>query len=116
MKYLLATIFTFTVLAASAQGKRSKPKTVEIQTSAICEMCQMTIEEDLTFEKGVRTVELNLDNKVVTVVFNDKRTNPDKIRKRISKLGYHADDIARDPKAYENLPMCCKDGAHGMEH
>jgi len=27
-------------------------------------------------------------------------------------VGYHADSLKRDPKAYEKLDECCKDGAH----
>ena len=86
---------------------------VEIKTSAICGMCKDAVERDLTFEKGVKSAMLNLDNKVVTVIYNGKKTNADVIRKRITKVGYHADTMARDSKAYENLPLCCKDGSHG---
>ncbi len=86
---------------------------IDIQTSAICEMCQLTLEKDLIFEKGVKKAELNLDNKVMTVIYNPKKTNAEKLRKRITKIGYHADTYARDSDAYEKLPKCCKDGSHG---
>ncbi|MEQ8629578.1 heavy metal-associated domain-containing protein [Ekhidna sp.] len=85
---------------------------VEIQTSAICEMCQYALEKDLAFEKGVKEATLNLDDKVMTVVYNPKKTDAQTIRKRITLVGYHADTLARDSIAYDNLPMCCKDGAH----
>ncbi len=88
---------------------------IDIKTSAICEMCKEAIEKDLTFEKGVKNVNLNLENKVVSVVYNEKKTNPDIIRKRITQVGYHADNMSRDSEAYENLPFCCKDGAHGSK-
>ncbi|WP_424961356.1 heavy-metal-associated domain-containing protein [Ekhidna sp.] len=86
---------------------------VEIQTSAICEMCQYALEKDLAFEKGVKEASLSLDDKVMTVVYNPKKTDAQTIRKRITLVGYHADTLARDSLAYDNLPMCCKDGAHG---
>ncbi len=86
---------------------------IEIQTSAICEMCQYTLEKDLTFEKGVKEATLNLENKVITIRYNPKKTDPEALRKRITKVGYHADTLARDLLAYENLPSCCKDGSHG---
>ena len=86
---------------------------VKIQTSAICEMCKNTLEKDLAFEKGVKEASLNLDDKVMTVVYHPKRTDAQTIRRRITLVGYHADTLARDSKAYDNLPMCCKDGAHG---
>lgn len=86
---------------------------VEIKTSAICDMCKDAIEGDLTFEKGVKSINLDVKTKIATVVYNPKKTNPEMIRKRITKVGYNADHLKRDPKAYEKLPDCCKDGEHG---
>jgi len=88
----------------------------EIQTSAICEMCKETILYDLTFTKGIKDVDLNLENKVVTVEFKDNKITLDEIRKRISSLGYNADSVLRDPEAYAGLPFCCKDGGHSNQH
>ena len=91
---------------------QQKSDTVRIKTSAICEMCQYTIEKDLAFEKGVKYAFQNIDNKILMVVFDPRKTNPTMIRKRVSKVGYNADSLKRDPKAYDELPDCCKDGAH----
>ena len=115
---LTLTLFTATLVASAQKEpvKTDKGMQVEIQTSAICEMCQYAIEKALAYEKGVKSADLNLENKVCTVVFNEKKTDAETIRKRISLTGYNADNIMRDPKAYEDLPMCCKDGAHEMGH
>ena len=86
---------------------------IEIQTSAVCEMCKETLEYDLAFEKGVKEVTLNLDDKVFTILYNPKKTNPNKLREQITKVGYHADWQERDSTAYKKLPFCCKDGSHG---
>lgn len=86
---------------------------IAIKTSAICDMCQYTLEEDLTFEKGVKKAVLNLDDKVMTIVYNPRKTNPYMLRKRIAQVGYHADWVERVPQAYEKLPLCCKDGSRG---
>lgn len=89
---------------------------VDINTSAVCSMCKEAIEYDLAFEKGVKSATLDVPSKVVTVVYNPKKTDADKIRKRITKVGYHADNFERDSVAYEKLPFCCKDGTHADEH
>ena len=89
---------------------------VEILTSAICEMCKEAIESDLTFEKGVKSIDLDVETKVATIEYNPKKTTADKLRKRITLVGYHADNFMRDSVAYENLPFCCKDGAHDDNH
>jgi len=90
--------------------KASKTDTIQIQTSAICGMCEERIEQGLAFEKGVKNVTLDDKTKVVTVKYNVTKTTPEKIRETISKLGYDADDVEADPKAYAKLPACCKKG------
>ncbi len=111
----LTTMLGLAIVAWSQKApiKVADGHKIEIKTSAICEMCKEAIEYDLAFEKGVKSAVLNLDNKVVTVVYNEKRTAPEVIRKRITMVGYHADSLARNADAYDKLPECCKDGSHG---
>lgn len=87
-------------------------ESVKIQTSAICEMCQHTIEHELTFTKGIKRADLNLENSIITVEYNPRKINPYEIRQAITNVGYHADSLQRDSTAYNNLPFCCKDGGH----
>ena len=112
---LLAMIVAIQVSAQEEPVKVAGGNQVKIQTSAICGMCKETLEYDLAFEKGVKEAILNLDDKVMTIVYNPKKTDLEKLRTRITKVGYNADDLKRDPEAYEKLPLCCKDGAHEMK-
>ena len=105
---LLVSIFTFAGLAGLAQDKPKNMEEVKIQTSAVCGMCKDRIEHDLAFAKGVTSVSLDDDTKIVTVGYNPKKTDEEKIRKAISEIGYDADDVPADPKAYDKLPNCCK--------
>jgi len=109
----LVIIFALLVIGVAAKAQTEK---VEIKTSAICDMCKDAIERDLAFEKGVKSSDLDLETKVITVEYNAKKTNPEKIRTRITKVGYNADEKKRDPKAYSKLPACCQDGGHDTEH
>ena len=87
---------------------QSKLDSVKIQTSAQCGMCKDRIEETLAFEKGVKKSELDLETKIVTVYYKSSKTNPNKIRTVLTKVGYDADDMPADQKAYQKLPACCK--------
>ncbi len=111
LKIMLCVVVAVIILpaAASAQEKK-KTDTVEIQTSAICGMCKERIEGDLAFERGVRKVDLNNETKIVTIEFNTRRTDKEKLKKAISKIGYDADDILADQKAHDRLPACCQKG------
>lgn len=116
MKNVLTSIAL--LACALAYGQKEPVKVdngykIEIKTSAICEMCQHTLEKDLAFEKGVKEATLNLDDKVMSIIYNPKKTDAQTLRERITKVGYHADTLARDAISYSKLPMCCKDGSHG---
>jgi copper chaperone CopZ len=96
--------------AKTKELKEPKEKEIKIQTSAICGMCEERLESNLAYEKGVKSVELDDETKILTIVYKTDKTNPEKLRKAISELGYDADDVEAEPKAYAKLPACCKKG------
>lgn len=92
----------------------AKNHQIEIQTSAICGMCKNRIEKELYLSKGIKEANLNLENKVITVNFNPKKTDLLKIKQIIASVGYNADKVERDKKAFDELPRCCRvDEGHG---
>lgn len=111
MKKLILTCF----IVSFAFAVQAQVKTVEIKTSAICKMCKATLEKDLTFEKGVKSVNLDVETKVLNIAYLDRKTSPEILRKRVTMVGYNADSLKRDVEAYNNLDECCKDGAHDDE-
>jgi copper chaperone CopZ len=92
-------------------GQQKKSDTLLIKTSAVCDMCKDRIEGGLAFEKGVKSAVLELKTKEATIVYNPAKTTPEKLRKAISMLGYDADSIPANEKAYARLPACCKKDA-----
>jgi copper chaperone CopZ len=111
MKTKITTWITFFMVIAFVTGVSAQPnkeEIVKIKTSAICGSCKDRIEKGLKSEKGINTVSLDLETKIVTVKFDGTKTNPDKIREMISKLGYDADKVLADKTAYGKLPACCK--------
>jgi mercuric ion binding protein len=105
-------VVLFVLIAASGcYAQQKKSDTVSIKTSAVCDMCKERIEGALAFEKGVKSSTLDLETKLVEVVFNPAKTSPEKLRLTLSKLGYDADDVPANEKAYASLPACCKKDA-----
>ena len=86
--------------------------TLVVKTSVLCDECKERIEHDLSFTKGVKSNVVNLDTKEVTVVYNAEKTNPEKIRVAITKIGYDADSLKADQKAFNKLPLCCREAGH----
>ncbi|OFY83923.1 MAG: hypothetical protein A3F72_07505 [Bacteroidetes bacterium RIFCSPLOWO2_12_FULL_35_15] len=102
----IAAMFVLFTTPAKSQNETSAE--LKIKTSAICDMCKETLENALAFEKGIKKSNLDVTSKVITVVYNPKKTTPENIRLAISKAGYDADDIKANPKAYKKLEDCCK--------
>lgn len=107
MKKLLILI----VLLGASFIAKADTDTLIVESTVICNMCKSKIEDNIKFEKGVRYVEVNLEDKTVMVIYNADRTTPENIKIAITELGYAADDIPADDEAYEELPNCCKKGS-----
>ena len=103
---VMFVLFSFT-------GKETK--VIDIKTSTVCEMCKERIERDLVFEAGVKSVKVDLTTKTVSVKYRTDKTDPDKIRKALSNLGYWADDVPANEEAWKKLPACCKDEGCGKK-
>jgi periplasmic mercuric ion binding protein len=106
MKKVIALVFV--LLALSVQSNAQSGQTVIFKTSAKCGMCKKRIERDLSLSKGVEKATLNLEDKSLTVVYNGKKTNSDKLKKQISKIGYDADEVLANEKSHNALPECCQ--------
>jgi copper chaperone CopZ len=99
---ILLFFFAFISMHVNAQTT-----SVKIQTSAQCGECKAAIEKQLNYEKGVKSAKLDDESKIVTVIYNSEKTNPDILRKSIASIGYDADSIPANPKAYKKLKSCC---------
>ena len=110
----MKTLATILILAFAGifSSAMASSDTVKIKTSAQCADCKNRIENKLNFSKGVKNAVLDLKSKDVTIVYDLTKTNPDKLRISISKVGYDADRLQADPKAYKKLPKCCQKGGH----
>lgn len=107
LKIMMLVIITgLTITSVSAQSE--KLTEIDIKVSSQCSECTETIERAMSFEKGVKKASVDLETNTVKVTYRTAKTTPEKIRKAISEAGYDADDIAANPKAYENLSDCCK--------
>jgi periplasmic mercuric ion binding protein len=112
MRTLILSLIAFVGLQASAQ--QPKHAALDIQTNAVCDMCEQTIEKEMIYEKGVKHVDVVLASNIVHVEYDDKKTTPEKLRTALTKLGYAADGQLPDAKAREALPDCCKKEGCGL--
>lgn len=100
------------VLSLISFSMNAQSTTAVIKTSGNCETCKEKMEHNLKFEKGVKSSNFDTETKLLTVIYDQKKTTLDAIRIAVSKLGYDADSIPADPKAYDKLKDCCKKDGH----
>jgi len=103
MKKIIIALFSILTINAWAQKE-----TVEIKTSAQCEMCKERIVEEMQFTKGVTAVNLDVETQILTVTFKIKKNSVENIRTIISAIGYDADDVKAEENAHNALPYCCQ--------
>jgi cation transport ATPase len=108
MKKLL--FFFFITLSSSLFAQKST--LVAIQTSAQCNDCKDRIEMALNQTKGVVYDELNIETKVVEVKYKVSKTDPAKLQKAVTSIGYDADGFKADQVAQKALPLCCQPHGH----
>jgi len=109
-KYLSLIIFIITFVSLNLKAKSiSEEMTAEISLPSIqCGMCVKTIKEALGKVEGVIESKVDLENKKVSVTFDDSKTSLDKLEEAITSAGYDANDKLSDADAYDKLSPCCK--------
>jgi len=111
MKKLFVIVCTIVAISGYTFAQ-SDVETITIKTSSQCEMCKKRIEKGMRKEKGVKSATLNLDNHTLTVAYKKDKTNPDALRTALTNIGYDADNMPANEKAYKKLPDCCKKAEH----
>jgi copper chaperone CopZ len=116
MKFIQSSLLLGLLAAPAilyANGEKNKTETVVIQTSAMCGSCETRIETAVKELKGVKSADLDLADKKITVMYSPKKINGEQIKAAIAATGYDADEVTCNPESYSKLPGCCKkDGGH----
>ena len=82
----------FMALAVAAVCNAKDIKTVVLKTNPEmhCSGCEKKIKDNIRFEKGVKDIRTNLDNKTVTIEYDADKTNVEAIIKGFKKINYEA--------------------------
>lgn len=110
---LLIAVVTSMLISTNVEAASPKTETVNFWVSIHCTSCQQRIMENLPFERGVKDIVVDVAAKSVEVKYNTKRTDSDKIRLAIEKLGYEVHDYAT--ATAEPVKMNAKCAGHSTE-
>ena len=81
-------------------------KTEKIKVSGNCGMCKKNI-ETAAKKAGATKAIWNAEAKLLTVIFEAKKSNTIKIEKAIAKVGYDTANQKGSDAAYNKLAPCC---------
>ncbi len=94
-------------IVAGCGGADVQTEVISAKTM-VCGMCEDNVEKAVYAVEGVKSVEVDLKSKNLTVKFIPAQTNLQTIERAITDAGYDANDKTRDPGGYEKLDACCK--------
>lgn len=113
--FILIAALAMTVVSAQTKQKaETKETAAKLETTVVkvptvvCGMCVSTITKALKTVEGVKSTKIDLKKKTATVTYASTKVSLSQIEKAIAKAGYDANNVKRDPAAYEKLESCCK--------
>ena len=84
------------LLAVGAQAKVVKTLVVTTQPQMHCDGCETKIKGNLRFEKGVKSIETNVEAQRVTITYDADKTKPETIINAFGKFGYKATEVKEE--------------------
>lgn len=106
----LITMLLMVMTAMTIQAKDWKTLIVTTTPQMHCNSCENRIKGNLKFEKGVKSIETNLEEQKVTVKYDEKKTNEEKLLKAFEKIGFTARIVGQE----EKIEKCEQGGCSNM--
>lgn len=103
MRLILAFSISF-LLFSCGEKNHNIEKTYHVYGN--CEKCKARIEK-AALSEGVTKADWSPDSKLLVLVFDSTKTNPDLILKDIANIGHDNDLYPANDYAYQDLPETC---------
>ena len=107
---LVAFIMAFTT---STFAKEKVKQTVVFSVKMDCGSCKNKIEKNISFEKGVTDLNVNMQSQTVTVEFREDKTNIENLISAFKKLGFDATVVEKESSPKVDHSDC---SAAGHKH
>lgn len=73
--------------------KSKKYKDVTFRAHLHCENCVKKVMENISYEKGVKGLDVSLEEQRISIKYDPSKTNEEALAKAIQKLGYEVEKI-----------------------
>ena len=97
---IAAVVFFLATNAVSAQdNNRRNEDQVVFAVNMDCHSCEQKVIRNIPHERGVRNLTTDLDKQLVTINYLTNRTDKDRLKKSIEKLGFTCQEVVKEEKA-----------------
>ena len=86
--FALCAMLLMSLVSVNASVSEKEKEVVTYLVSMSCKKCQQRIESNIAYEKGVTDLKVDLPKKLVTIEYRADKTNPDKLKAAIKKMGF----------------------------
>ena len=86
----------------------SQTKSQMFFVDGVCGMCEKRIESNCLATKGIKMADWNKENRMLKVIFNEKKISLEQIHKKVASIGHDTKLEMATEEAYNKLDMCCK--------
>ena len=90
---VVAFLFAISIVSAQDKKESAKEEQVVFSVNMHCENCEQRIKKNIPFEKGVKDLTTDLNRQLVTIKYKTDKTDKDKLKKSIEKLGYTCKEV-----------------------
>ncbi|WP_121667832.1 heavy-metal-associated domain-containing protein [Mesonia aquimarina] len=105
MKNIFLFIFVLTTTFCVAQKRNAK---ATLQVDGVCQMCKERIEKASIKAKGVKIADWNVETHELKLIYNQKKTSLEDIKKSIAAVGHDVEEMKATDEAYNSVHPCCR--------
>ena len=99
---IMTALLAFAVSSFAGPKKKAELKEVTFNVHLHCANCVKKVQENISFEKGVKGLDVCLDHQTVTVKYDPAKTSEETLKAAIEKLGYKVEGVAAPGAAHHH--------------
>jgi copper chaperone CopZ len=101
----VAMFLAMLVFGTQVMSQKAGESSVTLKANVTCQSCKNKIEKNMAYEKGVVSVDANIEADVVTIVYKTDQTNSEALSAALKKHGY---DNSLEGAAVTDSSKCVK--------
>ena len=83
-------------LATASYAKNIKTVVLTVNPEMHCANCEKKIKDNIRFEKGVKSIKTNIEDKTVTIEYDADKTTVPTIINGFKKIKYEAKEVKKE--------------------